>query len=204
MTREEARKILGEGASENQVTNLLNNFQEQTKSYQEQISELQNKNKGYETKLNDYQSKLDETSQYKVELDKIKEANMSEQEKIEAQKEEAQRILNEAKLTLNTAKVKAILAGENISDDSLMDLVDTDTEKSIKRANTFKNLLNVTREETEKKTREQLTKISVEPKLSNVPQGNDKIDIDKFLDMSAEDQEKFANEHPDQYNALIN
>lgn len=204
MTREEARNILGEGASETQVTNMLNKFQEQTKDYQDKINNLETEKQGYETKINNFQTKLDESSKYKIELDNIKKANMTEQEQLELQKKETQRLLDEAKVISNKAKVKEILAGEGISDEQIASLVDKDETVSIDRANMLKSVLTSTKEAVEKKVKGELASIPVEPKLSNVTQGSDKMSLDKFLDMSAEEQEKFANDHTEEYNSLIN
>ena len=204
MTREEARNILGEGASENQVTNMLNNVQLITKDYQEKIDNLETEKQGYETKINNFQTKLDETSKYKIELDNIKKANMTEQEQLELQKKETQRLLDEAKVISNKAKVKEILAGEGISDEQIASLVDKDETVSIDRANMLKSVLTSTKEAVEKKVKGELASIPVEPKLSNVTQSSDKMSLDKFLDMSAEEQEKFANDHTEEYNSLIN
>ena len=204
MTREEARNILGEGASENQVTNMLNNVQLITKDYQEKIDNLETEKQNYETKINSFQTKLDETSKYKIELDNIKKANMTEQEQLELQKKETQRLLDEAKVISNKAKVKEILAGEGISDEQIASLVDKDETVSIDRANMLKSVLTSTKEAVEKKVKGELASIPVEPKLSNVTQSSDKMSLDKFLDMSAEEQEKFANDHTEEYNSLIN
>ena len=76
MTRDKAKQMLGENATEEQVTNFLNEFHNEMKVKETEI-----------TKLN---SKLSEQSDYnelKQKLDDIERANMTEQEKIAEMRE---------------------------------------------------------------------------------------------------------------------
>ena len=79
MNRDKARIILGENATEEQVTNFLNEWHKEKNEEKNQ----------YETQLKDLQNQMSKYSDYdeiKSKLDEINKANMSEQEKLEAQK----------------------------------------------------------------------------------------------------------------------
>ena len=79
MTRDEAKKILGEGATEEVISNFLNNYHieesAKVKDLEAKVNNLTQEN----SKYSDYDS-------IKKQLDDINKANMSEQEKLEAQK----------------------------------------------------------------------------------------------------------------------
>lgn len=191
MTRDDIKKILGEGATEEQITNLLNAFH--------------NSNKESKEKINQLNAKIDSYSDYediKAKLNKIELENMTEQQKLEAERQEIARNLKESKIIVNSAKVKEILAGENVDDSLIRSLVDDNTDNSIARANALKQTLVNVRDMTAKETRESMANVDLKPTISNVNQQDEVMDINKFMNLSAEEQEKFINEHPDQYNNL--
>ena len=73
MTRDEVKKILGEGATEEQITNTLNALHNQTNALNKQLEDY----KAKESKYSDYDD-------IKKQLEEINKANMSEQEKLQA------------------------------------------------------------------------------------------------------------------------
>lgn len=186
MTRDEAKGILGEGATEEQVTNLLNNYYTTEKTKNEQITNLQEQLKQY-SDYNDIKSKLRE----------IEKANMTEQERLEEQKKEIAKNLSESRIIKNKAKAMEILAGEEIDEDLLLSLVSDDEATTISKANKMKTTLATLRESVAKKTKEDLTTLDVKPTISNVNQNENVMTEDKFLNMSAEEQEKYLSEHPE-------
>ena len=109
MKRDDIKNILGEDASEEQITNLLNAFHNSSKEAKNKIDELN-------AKLSDYDAKLSEYDDIKKKLDDINKANMSEQEKLEADKKLTAETLKKAQIIYNTAKVKEILSGENVDE----------------------------------------------------------------------------------------
>ena len=104
MKREDIKNILGEGATEEQITNLLNAFHNSNKEEKNTITELQSKI----ANMSDYDS-------IKNQLDEINKAKMTEQEKLEADKQLTAQKLKEANIIYNTAKVKSILAGNVVN-----------------------------------------------------------------------------------------
>lgn len=186
MTREEARKILGEGATEEQVTNLLASFHSIEQAKNEEITSLK-------TQLNargDYDD-------LKKQLDDIAKANMSEQEKLAKEKEEIAQKLRNASIIENTAKAKTILAGLNVKDSIIAKLVSEDETATLNSVNELKEMLELQKDTVEKATKESLVTQDLTPDLSNVPQGDDVMTIDKFFNLSAEEQEKLMTENPE-------
>lgn len=196
MNREDARKILGEGATEEQITNLLNNYHvtesEKVKSLEAKLTDLEADN----SKKSDY-------DEIKKQLDDIKRANMSEQEKLEEQKKEIEKNLKESRIIANTARAKEILAGLDLDDDTIGLVVSDDENATITRANNLKNKFVSMKETVAKETKEQLSNLDIKPSISNVSQEEkDAMNLDKFLNLSAEEQNKFMQEHPQEFENL--
>lgn len=191
MTREEARKILGEGATEEQVTNLLASFHTMEKSKNEEITSLK-------TQLNE----RGDYDDLKKKLDDINKANMTEQEKLEEQKKEIAQKLHNASIIENTAKAKTILAGLNVKDSIIAKLVSEDETATLNSVNELKEMLELQKDTVVKETKESLVNLDLTPDLSNVPQGDDVMTFDKFSTMSAEDQEKWISQNPEEFEKL--
>ena len=188
MTRDELKGIIGEGATEEQVSSILNAFHSDIEAKEKEISSLNSKLQ----KQNDYDA-------IKNELEEIHKANMSEQEKLEEQKKEIAKNLHDSKIIVNTAKAKEILAGLTLSDDIISSLVRDDEEATITNATNLKTQIESLKQETDKKVREELANIDLKPSISNVPQDGGAMTWDKFEGMSLEEQNKFAEEHPDEF-----
>ena len=191
MTREKAKQILGDGASEEQVTEFLNTFHSELREKEKEISNLN-------SKLNS-QSDYDEL---KKKLDDIEKANMTEQEKIANMQKEAENNLKQSKMIVNKAKATEILAGLNISEDIINSLVRDDEEATLTNANNLKSQIENMREETIRKTKEELATIDVKPNISNVRQNDNEMTWEKFTKLSQEEQNKFAKENPEEFEKL--
>ena len=193
MNREKARQILGENATEEQVTNFLNEWHNEKKA----------ETKQYETQLNELQDKINQYSDYddiKAKLDEINKANMSEQEKLEEQRKEIANNLSNSRKIYNKAKAMEILAGENVDEKIIDSLVTDNLETTLATINALKTNLTTIKDSVANKTKESLSTLDLTPTMSNVPQ--DTMTMDKFLDLSAEEQNKFMNEHPTEFNNL--
>lgn len=195
MTRDEAREILGEGATEEQITNLLNkmhlNNSSKVKNLEQQLNELKEQNEKY----SDYDS-------LRKKLDDIEKEKMTEQERIEADKKATAENLYKSKIMLNTTTAKQILADYDLSDEEISALVRDDMDATLSIVNKFKERFDNYREKVEKKTREDLTNLDLKPSITNVNQNEDVMTFDKFSKLSASEQEKFINEHPDEFEKL--
>ena len=191
MTRDDARKILGEEATEEQVTNLLASFHGIEKAKNDEINVLK--------------AQLSEKSDYddlKKKLDDINRANMTEQEKIEQMRKEAEAERREARLENSRAKAKSILADVNISDEQIEDLVSDSVEDTIAKATRWKETIANLKDIAAKETKESLVNLNLQPDLSNAPQNSDVMTFEKFSTLSAEEQDKWANEHPEEFENL--
>lgn len=191
MTREMAKQILGEEATEEQITNLLNNYHNVEKVKNEEINNLKNQLNQY----SDYDA-------LKKQLDDINKANMTEQEKLEEKKKEIEKNLSQSRVIVNTAKAKEILAGFELDDDTISMLVSEDESKTVANATRLKEKFTNMKETVEKQTREGILNENLKPSISNVNQGEGAMTLDKFYNLSAEEQEKFINEHPDEFENL--
>lgn len=188
MTRDEAKKILGEGATEEQVTNLLNSFHSAEKTKNDEIANLKNQMAQY----SDYDA-------IKKQLDDINKANMTEQEKLEEKRKETEKNLLESRIIVNTARAKEILAGEEIDEEIIASLVTDNLDTTIAKATKMKQTLTALRDSVSKKTKEDLTNANIDPNLSNVDPNKDDavMTFEKFSDLSVAEQEKWLEANPD-------
>ncbi|MBO5143020.1 MAG: hypothetical protein J6C46_08575 [Clostridia bacterium] len=192
MNRDEARKILGEGATEEQVTNLLNSFHNAEKVKNDKIAQLE--------------SQLNNVSDYddiKKQLDDINKANLSREEQIALKEKEAEQKLANASIILNTTKAKEILSGFDLDDETISMLVSDDEAKTINNATKLKEKFDSLKENVAKETKETLTNVDLTPSITNVNQNEkDEMTIEKFMNLSSEEQEKFINENPEKFENL--
>jgi len=186
MNREEIKKTLGEGATEEQVTNILNFFHTSGKVKDDSIQELKNK---IET-FNDYE----ELKEYKTKTELEK---MTDADKMKADKELTAKNLKESKKIVNEAKARNVLAGLNISDEIINALVSDDEEKTVATATKLAEQMNSLKENTKKETLEAQANLDVKPPLPNREPDNEGMTWNKFKELSLDDQNKFGEENPD-------
>jgi hypothetical protein len=196
LKRDDIKNILGENASEEQITNLLNAFHNSNNEQKKEYEELKEKYDNIATKVSDYDN-------MKAQLDEINRANMTEQEKLEEQKKEIANNLAKSRVIVNTAKAKDILAGLNVDDKIIEKLVDEDEQTTLNSVNALKTMLENQKATVEKQTRESLANIDLTPTMTNVNQAEqDVMTFEKFSQLSAAEQEKFINEHPEEFQNL--
>jgi hypothetical protein len=58
------------------------------------------------------------------------------------------------------------------------------------------------KENVAKQTKESLMNVDLKPTMTNVNQSESVMDFEKFSKLSAEEQEKFINEHPQEFQNL--
>jgi len=189
MNREKAKEILGEGATEEVITNFLNNYHIEESA----------KVKDLETRVNTLAQENSKYSDYdaiKKQLDDINKANMTEQQKIEQMKKETEENYRISKMAVARARAKEILAGEDLTDDDIEDLVSDDVEKTVAKATRWKtNIANI-KSNIEKSTTEKLTNVDLKPTISNVNQIEATMTLEKFDNLSAEEQNKWLEQNP--------
>lgn len=196
MSREDVKKMLGENATDEQITAVLNSLhQEKSRadSLEQKLNaqnlanqEIENKNKELENRLG--------------ELEKEK---MTEAEKLQLKEKEIEKNLSESRRTFAKAKAQEIFSKVGITDEEIIKTVVTDNiDTTIANATMIANKFKFVQEETAKKTKEDLANLDVKPNPSNVSQGEEGMTLDKFFNMSAQEQEKAISENPDLLNTL--
>lgn len=193
MTRDEVKQILGEGATEEQITNTLNALHNKTNALRQENESLKAQN----SKYSDYDS-------IKAQLDTINKNNMTIEEQMKADREEIAKNLRESKLIKNKAKVLEVLAGRDIDDELIDSIVSEDENASIAKAQKLVAKLDSIIEDTKKQTEESIANLNVKPNMSNKDPNanNDKMTWEKFSKLSQEEQNKFANENPEEFENL--
>lgn len=184
MKREE---LLAKGYTEEQVTDFLNLFHEKERLQKEAEVTKQN-----EIKMAEMQKKLEE----------IDKANMTKEEQIAEMERVAKDNLRKSKITLNTTLAKNILVGYDIDEETINDLVKEDEQATIDSANRLKARFDSFKDLVEKKTMETIQNLDVKPNPTNVPQNDGKMTFEKFRSLSQEEQNKFAEENPEEFNNL--
>lgn len=188
MNRDEIKKILGENASDEQITNVLNALHGQTNTLKKEIDDL----KANQSKYSDY-------DEIKNKLEEINRANMTEQEKLAKEKEEIANNLRQSRIIKNKAKVLEILAGKGLDDEIIDTLVNEDENISLAKAQKLASQLDAIVETTKKKTQEEIANLDVKPNITNSNPNDDVMNWDKFSQLSLEEQNKFAVEHPNEF-----
>lgn len=189
--------LLAKGFTEEQVTEILNMHHNESQQVNKENERLKGEIASANEKLAGYSNMEREYTAYK-------QSQMTEQEKYEAMRKEAEKNLAMSKRVYNEAQAKTILAEIGGIDEAVLNsIVSEDSEKTIANANALVNIIKAKEEETAKKTREDIQKLNVLPTPSNVPSGEKAIkNFDDFDKLSYEEQAKFAEEHPDEFNNL--
>ena len=197
MSREEAIQLLGEGATEEQIKNLLDKFHAKDNELRTKTNELNN----IQSQLDDTNKKLNNTQS---QLDAINKAQMTDAEKMEAQKKEADEYLANSKKIFAKAKAQEILSSVGITDEELINtLVTDDVDLTVKNANIYVNNIKTISESVEKKTKEALSAQDLKPTPSNnVSNNNEGMTWEKYQTLSESEQSAFANEHPEEFAKL--
>lgn len=191
MSREEAKKLLGENATDEQITVFLNTVhQEKSRAdnLEKQLNAQNLINQENETKYKELETKLGE-------LEKEK---MTEAEKLELKQKEVEKNLAESRKTLSKAKAQEIFSKVGITDEEIINTVVSDNiDTTIANATMIANKFKFVQDETVKKTKEELANLDIKPTPTNVSQGEDEgMTLDKFFGMSAQEQEKLLSENP--------
>ena len=94
------------------------------------------------------------------------------------------------------------MAGLELDDDTISLVVSDDEQTTISRANNLKSKFDTMKETVAKQTKESLVNADIKPSISNVNPNEGAMTLDKFSTMSAEEQNQWLNEHPEEFNNL--
>lgn len=199
MNREDVKKILGEGATEEQISAVLDKFHTEQNDFKIKIANL-------ESTVNSDKDAIEKLKGYKTQLEEIKRASLTEKEQLELEKKAVAEEKEQYKILNNSAKAKQILAGTGLEvekiDELVASIVKEDEAATLASATLLATQLNTLKENTEKKTREELANINIKPNPTNIPPNSDKMTWDSFMKLSPAEQEKFRNEHPAEFEKL--
>lgn len=205
MTREEVKKILGEEATDNQITSFLNYYHTYDTKKNAEIDNYKNAISGY----SDY-------NDIKNELDNLKKKSMTSEELLAAKQKELDNQIEQAKKEQakylkkeNSLEAKSILMNAGVTNEDelkgiLSSISSDDKNTTILNANNIANSIKSIKEATEKEIKAKL--MSNEPN-PNVPGGNKSNNDDtmtkaKFEKLSYEEQFNWKKEHSDEYDNL--
>ena len=193
ISREEIKKKLGESATDEQISAMLDLLHTSEKNLKDEKNNLQ-------TQLD----KLSDYDEMKQKLAEIENEKLTEQERLQKEKEEIAKNLKESRLVKNKAKVMTVLAGLDIDEELVDSLVSEDENVSINKAIKLKTKIEALSSEVEKKTKENLTQLNIKPNVNekNLDNNNGAMTFEKFRSLSQEEQNKFANEHPEEFEKL--
>lgn len=185
MTRDKIKEIMGEGVSEEQISNLLNTFHNDNNANKSKIQELEQKLQGYDD--------------IKSQLDAINAAKMSDEEKLAEKLKNAEAKEKAANVIYNTAKAKEILSGFNIPDELIAKMVSDNETETVNAATLLKNQMSEYKDTITKNVKEQIAKLDVKPNPSNIPPGDDVMTKDKFAKMTMLEQKQWKDANLEQY-----
>lgn len=199
MTREEAKKLLGEGATEDQVSAVLDQFHKEQNELKVELDKTKKEKEEFEAEnkgLKEYKQKQEEERLTKL----------SEEEKIKEIKQKTDEEYAKARKTNNRISAKQILTNAGMSNEDAEEVLDTfvkeDANETIKSANILANQFKSMREKTKKETEDKLVNLDLTPNPSNVKQNPTGMTWDNFQNLSEEEQSKFAEEHPEEFAKL--
>lgn len=193
MTRQE---VIEKGFNEEQATIYLNDFHSlsyKIKDLEEKLSKSQEQNK----QLEDVKRKYDE----------IETERLSKEEQIALKEKKIAENLEKSNKILNKAEAKTILAGLDINDDLIEQIVSSDKDQTIKNANNLLNSINFIKDNVIKQTKEEISNLNVKPTPGNVDPNKDQSIVNNFEDfkkLSYEEKLIFKNEHYDKYKEIMN
>lgn len=197
MNREEVKKLLGESATDEQVSAVLNKFHEEQKELKDKVTNL-------ETNVTQLTSTNSELEKYKTKHLEAEKANMTKEQLLEAREKELIEKTKKTDLLHNSIKAKSILVGAGVDEAKADELVATivreDENATIASANLLAQQFKTLEENVAKKTKEALLTADVKPNPSNTTNSNSKpMTREAFRAMSQADQNKFIQENPEEF-----
>lgn len=195
--------LLEKGYTEEQVTELLNLWHTSnaniTKENEKLKSDLATKNE----EISGLNQKVSGLTKKEAELNAIKQAQMSEEDKMAMKQKEIDENLKKSRITLNTAKAREIFSELGGIDEDILSTIVTDNEETtIANAQNWLNKIKSIKEETINKTKEEMSTLDLKPNPSNNLENQSGMTWETFDSLSSDEQMKFAEEHPDEFENL--
>ena len=196
MNREDVKKLLGENATDEQVSAVLDKFHSEQKELKEKVTNLESD----VTKLTNTNSELEK---YKTKHLESEKANMTKEQLLEAREKELAEKTKKTELLHNSIKAKSILVGAGVdearADELVASIVKEDENATIASANLLAQQFKSIEENTAKKTKEALLTADVKPNPSNKTTDSKPMTREEFMKLSQGEKNKFIQEHPDEF-----
>lgn len=195
--------LLEKGYTEEQVTELLDLWHSSNANLTSENEKLKSDLGNANETISGLNQKVSSLSKMQEELNTIKQSQLSDEEKRKLALEDAEKAKREANVILNTAKAKEILSEVGGVDDAMLQAIVSDnSDATISNATNLLNLLKAREENVVKATTEKLSSLDVKPNPSNNLNQGTEMTWEKFDSLSSEEQNKFAEEHPDEFKNL--
>ena len=195
--------LLEKGYTEEQVTELLDLWHSSNANLTSENEKLKSDLGNANETISGLNQKVSRLSKMQEELNTIKQSQLSDEEKRKLALEDAEKAKREANVILNTAKAKEILSEVGGVDDAMLQAIVSDnSDATISNATNLLNLLKAREENVVKATTEKLSSLDVKPNPSNNLNQGTEMTWEKFDSLSSEEQNKFAEEHPDEFKNL--
>ena len=182
--------LAAKGYTEEQITDILNTYHKMG----EEVKKANEAAKQSNTLVEGLQKQLDDINQ----------ANMTEQEKMAQKEREIETNLANSRKIYNKAKAKELLAGYEIEDEIIDNLISEDENITISNANRFKSRLDTIIANTTKKVQDNIASRDVKPVASNIPQEDEGMTKEKFFKLPMSEQVKFKRENPEKAEEFLN
>ena len=197
MKREE---LLEKGYTEEQVTEILDAWHNANANLTKENEKLKSDLGTANETISGLNQKVSGLTEVEAEYNAIKQSQLTDEEKRKIALEEAEKDRKEARIILNTAKAREILSEAGVVDDNVLKSIITDDEKTtIENATNLRDLLKSRDEQKVKETTEKLTSLDVKPTPSNNLETGQGMTWEKFNSLSSDEQNAFAEEHPDEF-----
>lgn len=195
--------LLEKGYTEEQVTELLDLWHSSNANLTSENEKLKSDLSNANETISGLNQKVSGLSKVQEELNSIKQSQLSDEEKRKLALEDAEKAKREANVILNTAKAKEILSEVGGVDDAMLQAIVSDnSDTTISNATNLLMLLKAREENVVKATTEKLSSLDVKPNPSNNLNQGTEMTWEKFDSLSSEEQNKFAEEHPDEFKNL--
>lgn len=193
MKREELTAL---GYTDEQVTQLLDLMHKTNNN-------ITKENEKLKADLDTANNKIVGLTQIEQEYNTLKQSQLTEQEKQSLKEKEIEERLSNARKIDNKAMAKEIFSEiGGVSEDVLNSVVTDDTEQTKKNATAVLNQINSVKEATVNQTKQEMSELDIKPTASNNLETKVEMTWKKFDSMTSDEQEKFVEEHPEEFAKL--
>lgn len=204
------RKVLKEmGLSDENINAIMKEYGESVNTYKTQLDDIN-------SKFSEYNSMKTEYDTLKTELETIKKATMTKEELDKEREKQLEKALNEAKLAKiealkekNRVKAESILVKAGITEEETLNklisgIINENADITIANATAIAQVINQTKDNTEKVVKENLMKEEPKPTGGDDSKAKVEITLDKFREMDVVEKQELCSKDNELYEKLKN